>query len=283
LESYRSLFSLQLSHQYFANGAWGDVDFAPTEATQRIFKSCGAVLRQHGSSLSIMYDSGRRVALGMFADENGGELRIGLKASVRDRSFSNYTALGAKVAESLLCFSNDPTTSPDQGAIRLSREEVASAADCRPFRDLLAEGLLVPAEVRMAPDMLIDLRFSMDMLDSGEPARFRIGFATRNLYWNYILLGGINRDNLFIVDLDEKVEFEQQSAAYAVANRQGRVFRSSTQLPIHEKSTLRFQLRERGNGSGKIVLRRLPVAADNFGRQTIAGVEELVSNMFLNF
>jgi hypothetical protein len=283
LESYRHLFSLELSHQYFSDGGWSDVNFTPTEATRRFFRSCGAVLKQHGSSVSILYDAGRRVALDMLAEETGGDLRIGLKASVRDRSFRNFTTLGPGVAEALLCFGNDPSVAQDSGAIRISREETASAADFLPTRDLFAEGLLAPGEMRVPPDMLIDLRLSKGMLDSSEPPRFRIAFATRNLYWNYILLGGINRDNLFIVDLVEKVEFEQQDVAYSVANRQGRVFRSRTLLPIQEKSALRFQLRERGNGSGRIIFKRLPVAADNFGLQTIEGAAELVSNIFVNF
>ncbi len=283
METYRPLFSLELLHQYFANGAWSDLEFTPTESTRRIFRSCSAVLRQNGNSLSLLYDAGRHVALGMLAEETGGELRIGLKASVRDRSFRNYTELGARLAEALPCFGNASSGLAESDVTRLSREAVASAADFRPTRDLLADSLLTPGELRMPPDMLIDLRFSRDVLNSGEAPRFQIGFATRTLYWNYILLGGINRDKLFIVDLDEKVEFEQLEEAYSVANRQGRVFRSRTWLPIQEQSPFRFQLRERGNGSGRIVVKRLPVAADNFGRQTIAGTEELVSNLFVNF
>lgn len=281
MESFRLLFSVEVGHEYFADGTLGGLDYRPTEATRRVIGASGAVLRIAHNCLNVYYESGRRTAMGMLAEETGGELRIVLKATVRDRSFRNYTALARLAPDAILCFSN--AASAAATTMRLSREEKVSAIDAQPITDLVAAGLLTDGDIRLPPDFVFDIRLTPAMIDDAVRPRFGLKFATRALFWHYFLLGGLNRDNLFIVDLDEKVEFEALSERLSVAQRPARVFRSKTALPVYERSSLRLQLREFGNGSGKVVVRRLPVASDNFALLMVDGEERLVSNMYINF
>ena len=285
MQNYRPLFVLSLGHDYFASGKWSGLDYRPTDETQQLFSRCGMVLRALGSDLTLLFDEGRQPAMRMLAEETGGQLRVALKAVVQDRSYLNYTAIGAKLGETLPVFQNTQGVEATADGIRLSVDPFASQADLQPIRDVIGSGLLSPAEARVPPDLVFDFRFpTSQFADASLPCpRYHVVFSTRTLVWNYFLMGSINRENLFIVDLDDQVEFDFLGAGFKVANREASVFRSKAALPIRENSSLRFQLRERGNGSGKILLKRLPVAATNFAVQAIDGREQLVSNVYVNF
>ena len=285
MRNFCRLFSLSLTHQYFSSGSWNAVAFSPTAASQRAANVCGLVLKSNGNTLNVLFDTGRLSAIRLLAEETDGELRLGLKAVVSDRTYLNYTLVGARAGDKLLCFDNRKSTSGEPDGASLSRDAIASIADLCAIDDLINAGLLSPAESRAPPDFLIDLRFKAENLCEPlpQPSSFKVGFATRTLLWNYYLLGSIKRDHVYIVDLDGQVEFEFLGGDCAVGGRPASVFRSKTSLPIQESSPLRFQLREHGNGSGAVLLKRLPVAATNFGMQTIDGEEKMVSNIFVNF
>lgn len=282
MQTYRLLFSVEVTHQYFVDHAWNGLTYQPAIPTRRMIAGSGAVLKTAGNRLNVYCQADRRAAMGLLAEETGGELRFVLNVKANDRGFRNFTALARIGPDHLLRFANDVAAGSDR-VLRLSRTETASASDALPVSQLLEDGSLAPGDLRSSPDFLMDIRLSQEMIDAAEPPRFALGFANRQLFWNYFLFGGLNRENLFIVDLDDKVEFEALGGGFSLAARPAQVFRSKTALPVHEKSSLRLQLRERSNGSGKVIVKRLPVAADNFGLQTIDGEEKLVSNMFVNF
>lgn len=280
MDQYRELFSVAVQHDYFVDGGWRGLDFQPNAATRRVLGSLGAGLRLDGNRLVVFYQVGRREALTLLAQETGGLLTLVLRATSRDRSFRNFTQLDRAAPDSLLCFTNGVRGGE---AARLSLAEAASAADLRSLADVVAEGVLSADEAAVPPDFLLDIRLDPALLSAGDGPCFNLRFATRTLLWNYLLLGGMNRENLFIVDLDERVEFEPQEDRKVAGQRPAKVFRSKIPLPMQERSPLRFQLRERGMGSGKVVVKRLPVASSSLALQWVDGQERLVSNMYVNF
>lgn len=282
MQSYRLLFSVDVGHGYFVDGKWRQLVFRSPESCRRAMTVSGAVLKAAGNRLNVYFLSDRCRAMRMLADETGGEFSMVVGVTARDRGFRNYTDLGKIEPGHLLCFGNAGLPA-EALAGRLSQGETASAKDARPVQNLLADGIVAARDLRDAPDFILDIRLAPDSIEGGAPPHFTLGFANRDLFWNYYLLGALNRENLFIVDLDERVEFVGLEDEFRVADRPARVFRSTTVLPVLEKSSLRLQLRERGNGSGKVLVKRLPVASNNFGRQEVDGVERLVSNLFVNY
>jgi hypothetical protein len=115
------------------------------------------------------------------------------------------------------------------------------------------------------------------------PARYFIRFGARKTYWTYYLLGPFARKRLSIVDLDEGTAFESLGPVSLSDERPALAFRSKTAIPLRQHSACRFQLREAGSGSGRILVRRLPVAAaGRVNRQSIGGKVVSVSEVYVN-
>ena len=87
----------------------------------------------------------------------------------------------------------------------------------------------------------------------------------------------------FIVEPDNKIEFEDTGQAILPGNRNALTFRSKKKIPLQEKSDYRFELKEIGPKGGKPIIKRLPVAtAQQFFKEIIDGNETIVSEIFVN-
>lgn len=86
-----------------------------------------------------------------------------------------------------------------------------------------------------------------------------------------------------VADLDNTIEFESSGSEVLADQRTAITFKSKVPLPMRERSEYRFQLREKGPGSGKVLIRRLPVAsAAQIGVERTEGQTTLVSEMYIN-
>jgi len=60
-------------------------------------------------------------------------------------------------------------------------------------------------------------------------------------------------------------------------------FRSTSRLPLKASPQYRFQLKEKDNGSEKVIIKRLPMAdVTRFGHAVIDGRSEVVSEIYIN-
>lgn len=280
--AYQPLFAVSVGHQYFSDGLWKGLDFRPEPRTSKLIESADMVVKKTRNGIAVFYDADKPNILRLCAEDGNGALRFCYLAAVHDRAFTAYTAYPATREGVVLYFSN--RGAEGGGATqKLSKGDVASDMDLADAGVLIAGG--VPCEMgRATPDFVVDI--FVERAKSGVLAaqNYAIEFSARQSYLKYYLLGNMNRDNLFIVDLDNRVEFEFCGDAMLPGERPCKVFRSKGAIPILEKSGLRFQLRERGQGAGKVLIKRLPVASESrLGMELVNGKREIVSESFINF
>jgi hypothetical protein len=93
-----------------------------------------------------------------------------------------------------------------------------------------------------------------------KPNKGIIKFESRNTYWRYYIVPKYNiaTDRFLIFTNDRKVEFSGPQEVKLPSGEKAFVFLSGISLPLMQKVTHNFQLK---NKEGKILVQRLPVAA----------------------
>lgn len=277
---YQPLFTVSVEHAYFADGLWKGLDFIASPETARMVGGGGLLVKPTANGIGVFFDEERAQAMRLYAQETAGALRFDFSVRARDRAFENYTFPDVRKNGWVLRFGNaGREAGAADGRIRLSRDEFASEADFDGF-DAAAMGIAVIGSRRIQPDFAV----SLDVAPAAGARDFYVRFGARKSFWKYHLLGNMNRGAAYIVDLDSRVEFEPCGEVVLPGNRPARVFRSTERVPVQERSACRFQLREPGQGNGKVLVKRLPVASESrLGSEVIDGRSEIVLESYVNF
>ena len=111
--------------------------------------------------------------------------------------------------------------------------------------------------------------------------RYRLDLAVRQAVWKYWLFGDWSEDDPQVVDPARQAEFTPPARGWLDEGLPGWSTRSTAPIALRERAPQRFQLRSR-RGAGKVLIKRLPVAGTSqFTRETIDGVPTLVSEIFV--
>lgn len=288
--TFKPLFSVSVEHLYFADGAWKGLDFVPVPSTRKVIDGANVLIRPTKSGMAAFYDESRLDALRLYAKDGNGALCFSFKVYAKDRTFANYTAPAMRNRDAVPYFdSRAGTPGGEDGKPRLSKEDFVSEKDFRDIDGLVAEDILCGGDRRAPPDFVVSIRVEPGTVGSDAAApglevrEYSVTFNTRQAYWKYHLLGSMNRSAPFIVDLDNRVEFEFCGEVMLPGDRPAKVFRSKALIPVQEMSACRFQLREPGPGAGKVLIKRLPVASESrLGMEIIDGRNEIVAESFIN-
>jgi hypothetical protein len=228
----------------------------------------------------------------MYALDQEEPLSFDFKISSRDPDFKSYTEPYTGAEDEILYFDNRATSGPGKQVI--STSGFVSDTDFRQTDSDELKDLLTQKDRLIPPEFV--LRIFADNSNGSllkqwlgkSPTIYSIRFNSRQRYWKYYLLGKMVRTNNMnsgfrIVDPDNKVEFEttgeerlpNQSIAYT--------FRSKQQIPLYERYSYRFQLRQKGKAGETTVIPSLPVASvKQFGKDAMAEQEIIVSEIYIN-
>ena len=282
---YQPLFTLSVEHLYFSDGLWKGLDFIPNPVTSKIIDSAGMVFRKTNNGISVHYDNDKTEVLRLYSQDTDGALQFSFKVYAKDRAFANYTEPSSLKDNAILYFSN-PEENRDAGnqLTRLSKDEFVSEKDREKIDALIIEDILSARDLRMPPDFMVNIYIKPTSDGNWATRNFGIKFNTRQSFWKYLLLGNMNKNNSFIVDLDSNIEFECCGEVILQGDKPAKVFRSKELIPVLERSNFRFQLREPGQGSGKVLIKRFPVASENrLGIEMINGKNEIVAESYINY
>lgn len=287
--TYRPLFNVSVEHDYFSDGEWKGLDFVPAPAAMKVIEGADVLVRRTNSGVGVFYGGDRSDALGLYAEEADGALCFSFKVYSRDRTFANYTALPARKVGAILAFDNrESVRDSESGRVRLCKGDFVSEKDFRDMDVLIADGVLCERDKRVPPDFVVEVVIKPERNPSSgavawTPHDCCVAFNARRSFWRYFLLGTMNRDAPFIVDLDNRVEFEPCGEVVLPGNRPAKVFRSKELIPVLEKSSYRFQLREQSQAGGRVLIKRLPVASESrLGMDVINGKSEIVLDAYIN-
>jgi hypothetical protein len=280
---YAPLCDFAVRHVYFSRETAPEFDFVPAVPTARLIDRLDILVKARGGVMTLLYDVNRAELLQSDADEPAHPLVLTFKAFARDQSFKHVTEPAIQRDDAILFFENGIRDAATE--VLLHRNPFVAATDFRRIEAVEeVTGILRGRDAVVRPDFVVSLRITSEDFAGREGFRsYRIRFDARRTIWKYYLLGHARKDIPRITDPTGETEFEFIGKVALPGARTALAYRSLTPIPLRERNELRFQLRDQADASGKVFIRRLPVAAvDRFGKDVINGQETIVSEIFVN-
>jgi hypothetical protein len=292
LSFYQTLLSVVVEHSYNQSGVCPCLQFNPTDKTRAVLRKAGLLCKETTSGIQIVYDQSRLEALQLYAQDSQEPLSFDFKVYTRDPDFRSYSEPFSAAQDGILYFDNRSAGAPGKQA--LTAAEVVSVKDFKSegaseFADLLNQrDCLLPPEfiLRIFADSTRGALLPQWL--SPEPTVYSIHFNSRQRYWKYYLLGKMVANNkaktgYSVVDPDDQVEFEAMGEEMLSDQRIAYTFRSKQQIPLNERYSFRFQLKQSAQGRETVVMPRLPVASvRQAGMEAVAEQQTMVSEIYIN-
>lgn len=295
MSGWRPLARLLVGHDFFHRDPCPAVEVRLQPHSRALLQRMGLVVRHEAGGAAVLH-SGDLEALASWAAELGEGLRLDFRVEPRDPRFRDYTAPGPVPPGRILAFDSREGSPPrEDEPVRLSRRERVSEEDLVDTDSERLAPVLTSRDRRLPPVAVVsihlaDARGRLLVPDPGDEGTiWRVDFQARQTYWRYLFLGALARDGASVTDSDRETEFEPHGETRLPGDRRALAFRSTTPIPLRERSDRRFQLRLDGssgsssNGNGRVLVKRLPVASpEGLRRETIDGSPALVSDIFVN-
>lgn len=279
---YAPLCDFAVNHVFFSHGSGPEFDFVPTAATARLIKRLDLVVKASAGVLTLLFDVSRAEVLQSETEHPARPLLLTFKVFTRDQAFKCITDPAVHRDDAILFFQND--IGDTAAGMTLHPNAFAAETDFRRLEEIeVLIGALSSRDLAARPDFIIRLRVMSEDFRSRGFRSYRVRFDARRTIWKYYLLGHSKKDIPRITDPSGETEFEFIGKVALPGARTALAYRSLTPIPLRDRNELRFQLRDQADASGKVFIRRLPVAAvDRFGKEVINGKETIVSEIFVN-
>lgn len=289
MSRYSQLFSIEVRHSFFSSGLCSHLEFVPTPKTAGQIINAGLLCKESKGGVRVFYDLERLDSLRLHAADQDEPLNLVFKAYARDPLFMNYTQGDSSQDDGVRYFDSSNAVRETEGGMRLHADEYAGSGDYRPLDSPGLQGVLTSTDQLVRPTFVVNIGVPQEAAnalggDANEVSlNYFVSFQERQTFWKYFLMGEFARDGLYVADLDNSTEFESSGTQVLADERTAFTFVSKTSLPMRERSEYRFQLRERGSGNEKVLIRRLPVAsAAQIGVERTDSRSALVSEMYIN-
>ncbi len=265
MTAYQPLLALQAEHGFYDGGVCRGLAFQPSPATVQLMQRAGCVWRATEGGFVIHAERDRighfvGAGVGAHGDRNGDgsgnttdgrePFTLGFVALSRDGAFHAVTEGLALAADSGWLFAPLVAGAPD--TLQLD----AGMAVCEPVRS--------PRWSALLPERALGQRPAFGVLLTLPDARLRqchLRFAARAVPWKYYLVGDWDREGLYLADADQGMAFSALAPERLPNGREVLSARSDGPIALAERARQQIQLRRRVNGSDRVVVKRLPVAA----------------------
>ncbi|MCW3072048.1 MAG: hypothetical protein JWO44_1938 [Bacteroidetes bacterium] len=246
-ESYRIVFSVDVSHSYFEGGICSCLQFNPDELTAALLKRFGFIVRSRTSGFDLYSNTaGSLAALFNYMKEVSAQDHFDFQLLNSNGEFYHFTELPADWVGQLVydSHSGEPLSN---GNIQLPAALSAQAA-------LPEFGSLV-------------IRFDDLLKLNDQPACFRIGFNARATQWQYYIINrsGVQLENPAISG-KANIAFEGPENVLIPDGQKALLFSSGSLLPLSELPNYKFDLvnnpsaEQTKKTSAKVIIKGLPNA-----------------------
>lgn len=284
--AYRPLFDVSIEHEYFADLSCKFLEFVPTRSSTLLLNKAGLLLRPSKNRISIFYEEDKMDRLRLHAED---EFLLEFKVFSKDPYFSSYTIPSAKNDAKILCFNNKKITKDSAGKQRLHSKPYVSELDYQDMSATQLNDIFEPKDYLVKPNFVIQIWLTADerglcseALDKAE-RNFYICCAANKTFWKYYILGDLAEKEIYIVDLDNEIEFAEIEDDSLPEQHSGKVLQSSSAIPMREMTGQRFQLREVGNIGDKVLIKRMPNACvSRTDGKMVKGKMEIISEIYIN-
>jgi hypothetical protein len=280
---YLPLLSIEVEHGYFDDGRWHGLRFVPTPRCRALIDRAGLLVRQSLNGIQLHSDKSREEALALFLEESGGQLVFEYRVHVDDGNYLSYCEEFVSATGAIPYFDGRRGTR-EAGRIRLHRAKKVSEKDLELLDSDALAGLLDSRDLRLRPAFALRVAYPRrSSVAASGPERYFLRFGARHAYWSYYVLGLAASRPLSIVDPESGIAFRDLGTVLLSDSRPALAFRSEVPMPLSQRPANRLQLREAATGNGKVLIRRLPVAAaGQISRQEIGGKLASVSEVYVN-
>jgi hypothetical protein len=289
---YLPLFSLEVEHSYFPGNVCRSLGLVPTAESARRLERTGCLLRPTDRGLIVLFDASAADALRMHAGDVDEPLRFHFLARATDPAFANYTDATIGASPSLLMLdSRRAALDEGSGRWRLHAAAAAGAADLRGLDSPEAIEALSVHERRAPPHFAVSVGIEaaeVAQAARGQGRRYVCRLEARATVWKYVLFGDLaeatkDQDEVLVVDLGQAFQFAAAVGERLPDGQSVLTVRSAAPIALQERSERRFQLRRRGSGTDKVLIKRLPVASPRqLSRETLGGIPTLVSEIYVH-
>jgi hypothetical protein len=288
------LFSVELEHSYFPEGRCRSLQWRASAQTAERLDRSGCLMRPTADGFIVLFDAERADALTMQAKAAGEPLRLDFLARATDPYFVNYTdAVMGSAQAALVCDSEAATPDDeDTGRWRLHAHRFAGLGELRELAtDEALQQMLSPTERRVLPHVAVSIEVKPDdvALAAGQQSRrYLVRLKARATVWKYCLFGdwteGHEGAGLQVVDLAQDCHFDDAVGERLPDGQSMLAVRSVQPIALQERPDRRFQLRRQGGqGSDKVLVKRLPLASpQHLHRETLGGEPTLVSEIYVH-
>lgn len=280
--SYHPLFQLKVQHLFFREASGLRLDFVPTPYSQDLLQRAGLLTRASENGLNVFYDAEKTEALEYYLSDSDAPFSFQYRVSSKDPRFRNYTKAPAYKDDALLYFNNQNVNASARDAFLLHASQYVSEADFKSFDSPELKDVLSKKDHLLRPAFVVELKLSESVLREGAK-QYVIQFDARATTWKYYFLGHLAEKEPCISDLSNKTEFEFGGTTVLPGHKTALIFRSKTTIPLRENFQSRFQLKEKREQNGKVIIKRLPFAsAHQISTETIDGKESVISEIYVN-
>ena len=289
MADYSPLFTFVVEHGYYDDGLAHGLSFVPTNSTAHIIKNTGLLVKPITGGICVLLNKKDRESLQLYAADKDEPFVLVFKVYAARSDFKSRTDVSVESEDSIPCFYNGNRDDADGGRVRLHDQDYVSMIDLIRLDSNQLEGVLDHRERRLPPLLIANIQINEEALvavdDDADmaPKQYYVRLRERQVFWKYYLVGRMARENLFLVDVDSRAEFVCSGRELLDGQRETIAFRTIQRLSLKESPQYRFQLKEKDNGSEKVIIKRLPVADEtHFGREVIDGRSEVVSEIYIN-
>lgn len=258
---YRELFRIEIDHQYFSANGGDDFVIVPDGPTQALLKGLHFILKSTGKGLQVLIPT----------DENGNPKRTldsALKFAVFPGSttFHAITDTSGLAADEIFHFSNAGLPATES---RLNSSESTESGSLNGFKMI--------AEVEIQP--------TAALLSSSEPVLYQVVFEAKSAKWKYYFVSDHETTDLEIVDIDERLVFNEvnwdddptEKVGISLQSRfpEANLFLFESETPISESDQALKNLQL--HRDGHVIVKHLPNPDIGDAAMKIVKIHKLIS------
>jgi hypothetical protein len=257
--AWQRLFSLTVEHDFFASSKGLRLNFQPDQNTEHLLRNANLLFRADDSCFSVFFNSNHLDILESFRAVSRDGLNFTFKIAALDARFLCCTDQQANVSP---WYCNAP-------AFEAETEQL-----------LVAENVLAAARTELSSFMATISIAKENIIRS---RRYIVKLQARAVYWKYYLLGRLAEKETKIVDLAGMENFYCAGMQWPFPDVAAMVFYSVKKIPLRERPSQRFQLRQKGSSGEKILIKHLQNAGvENLAKELVGEKEAYVSEVYIN-
>jgi hypothetical protein len=297
---YKPFFQLTIKHNYFVDGLCHQLDFVAIEKTCRLMKNANLIVRSNSAGMNIFADLDQADTLALFTQDEEEPFELEFKVFCTDPYFSNYTDIpvlrSSNVKQAALFFfehdfiEQDILETPaiaEPNPIKLHQEKFVSESDLLMVSTLRKRGLVSHTDVQNKLCFVVKINIKHSaikyFITGKHSPNFVIDFQAKSTIWKYYVMGLPLNEQVFITDLDEKINFKAAGEELLPGGKQAFTFQSDRTLVLQARSHYRFQLKIAQRNGSKVLIKQLPVAsASQLYQVIIDGNKSALSEIYVN-